>query len=238
MDRSPSRSPIVGPLALALALSVACAPAPDDGGTGPAAGEEPGGTFGTGPGPEPGTVEEPLIELRYEGGLIKNPDPTPFVRVYPGGRVLIHYPAYMKKAGDYELQLDDAELQELLSSFADREMLTTESDELEVMAARVRAEEQLLTPPDDHGVTTVVEIHADSFTETGREDPTLLEIDRTLTARSLPSAEALEAVVDPELRRLQLFGRGVRSLEALAERPDLEPVEPSEADPDSGRNDR
>ena len=30
--------------------------------------------------------EEPLLELSYQGGMIANPDPTPFVRVYPGGR--------------------------------------------------------------------------------------------------------------------------------------------------------
>lgn len=231
-------SAAVAPAVVALALLWGCAPGPtDDGDTAgddTGAAEEPGGSFGYPPETVPEEVAEPLLELRYEGGLIKNPDPTPFVRVYPGGRVLIHYPAYMKKAGDYELQLDEQELEELLSSFADREVLTTESDELAAMAAAARADDQLADVADDHGVRTVVEIRADSFTEAGATEPTLMEIDRTLVAEDLPSLEALAATRDPGLRRLERFTRGVRRLESLAERTDLEPVTPSEAG--EGRN--
>lgn len=241
MNRSLRRSPfrrwaaraLIPALLLALPWVAACGPGPESGG-GPSASQEPGGSFGYQAPPSdpsaPEVVQEPLLELRYEGGIIKNPDPTPFVRVYPGGRVRIHYPAYMKKAGDYELQLDDAELQELLSSFADRDVLTTESGQLEALAADVRADQELADVLDDHGVKTVVEIRADSFTAAGEQAPTLLEIDHTLTAQGLPSLEALEATTDPQFRRLQLFTRGVRELEALGARPDLEPIEPSDAD--------
>jgi hypothetical protein len=172
---------------------------------------------------QPAELAEPLLALSYQGGFIKNPDPTPFVRVYPGGRVLIHYPAYMKRAGDYELQLSESEIEALLSSFADRQVLTLEPDALNQMAAQVRAEEGLSVPEGDHGVATVVEIRADEFTSAGEEEPSLIGVDRKITALELPPAEA---VAEPRFRELRRFAAGVQQLEALAERPDLQPVEP------------
>ncbi len=209
-------------LALALAgAGLACAGGEPPSGTAAA----PEGTFGYQP-EAPAEVQEPLLELSYQGGMIKNPDPTPFVRVYPGGRVLIHYPAYMKNAGDYELQLGPEELDELLSSFADQQVLTVESDQLEMMAAEARAEQAPLVPPDDHGVATVVEIRAESFTPAGETAPTLIDVDRRLVAQDLPPAEAL---TDPRFAPLRGLAEGVAQLEALAKRSDLRPVEPAPA---------
>lgn len=202
--------------ALALALVFACAP------DRPASDGAPRGSFGYETEPPPGG-EEPLLELSYEGGMIKNPDPTPFVRVYPGGRVLVHYPAYMKKAGDYELQLGDEELEGLLASFADEEVLTAESEELNAMASSLRAEGEMVERPDDHGVAAVVKIQAESFTPAGREEPTMLGIDQRLVLEDMPPADA---EVDPRFRPLTELARGVRALESLADRPDLERVEP------------
>lgn len=207
----------IGLLALALPLALACAPeAPPP----PTAAR---GSFAYGTAPEAAADEAPLLELSYEGGLIKNPDPTPFVRVYPGGRVLIHYPAYMKRAGDYELQLGEREIEELLSSFATPEVLDAEPETLAAMAAEVRAEEGLVEPVDDHGVAAVVEIRAESFTPAGADEPTLLDVERRLVAQELPPAE-LE--VAPRFQALSDLATGVRALEALAARPDLEPVAP------------
>ena len=84
----------------------------------------------TPPPEQPGTLtyqtepETLLLELAYEGGMIANPDPTPFVRVYGNGRVVVHYPDYMKKAGDYELELSEEEIESLLQSFSDQSLLT------------------------------------------------------------------------------------------------------------------
>lgn len=40
----------------------------------------------------------------------------PLITIYGNGKVRIHYPNYMKKAGDYEFWLSDTELDDLLSS--------------------------------------------------------------------------------------------------------------------------
>ena len=161
--------------------------------------------------------EEPLLELSYEGGLIQDPDPTPFVTVFPNGRVVIHYPAYMKKAGDYELNLEDEELQQLLGSFADQSMLDLELNDLNMLAAEAVAEEGPEELPNTHGVSTVVQIRAESFTPDGEEEATLEDVSTGLMVQDLAS----RAEVAPGARLLQDFASGVQKLEDLADRDDL-----------------
>ncbi len=169
--------------------------------------------------------EEPLLALSYEGGLIQDPDTTPFVRVYPNGRVLIHYPAYMKKAGDYELQLDDEELQRLLDSFADQSMLDLDFDALNMVAAEAGPKDL----DDTHGVSTVLQIRAESFTPDGEEDATIKEVQTGLMVQDLAS----RASAAPGSRLLQAFASGVTGLESLAERADLRRVMPPQDEPEA-----
>jgi len=176
------------------------------------------------------TSEEPLLQLSYEGGMIKDPDPTPFVRVYPNGRVLIHYPAYMKKAGDYELDLSLEEVQELLASFADESLLVLEPEALQARTSEALSVAAPLEIPDTHGVATVVQIRADSFTREGEDEPALMAVDHRISATNLAAtAKAL-----PQFRRLQDVARGVKGLEALADRADIEPVNLDESNPGGG----
>lgn len=208
--------------AVLLALLTACG----DGGGEPAPAAATKGTFEL-PTETPPETQEPVLELSYEGGLIKNPDPTPFVRVYPDGRVLVHYPAYMKRAGDYELRLSDDELRDLLASFADGEVLTMEEEGFRTMAARALAEEGPVERSDDHGVTTVVEIRAESFTPDGADEPMLLDVERTLRIDDMPPEDL---AAEAGFRPVMAVAGGVRRLEALAERDDLQPVGGSESE--------
>jgi hypothetical protein len=49
-----------------------------------------------------GTVVVSFMEVL---GEIKDQDPGPSVRVHGDGYVIVHYPRYMKRTGDYALQL-------------------------------------------------------------------------------------------------------------------------------------
>ena len=64
------------------------------------------------------TAAEPVIEYNLVHDMLAEPDPTPLLRVYGNGRVHVHYPVYMKKAGDYELQLSKPELNALIRELA------------------------------------------------------------------------------------------------------------------------
>lgn len=65
------------------------------------------------------TSSEPLIEFNLVHHMIAQPDPTPLLRIYGDGRVHVHYPAYMKKAGDFEMHLNRGQVIELLRMLSD-----------------------------------------------------------------------------------------------------------------------
>ena len=60
---------------------------------------------------DPGTV---VIQLAEYVGI--EGDDTPLLRIYGGGRVQVHFPVYMTRAGDYSMQLMPGELDDLLQS--------------------------------------------------------------------------------------------------------------------------
>ena len=62
---------------------------------------------------------EPVIYYQQNIQMLANIDDRPSLTVYGDGRVLVHYPVYMKRAGDYEMRLDESELVSLLQSLSD-----------------------------------------------------------------------------------------------------------------------
>ena len=60
----------------------------------------------------PSTV---VMQLTQDVGV--EGDDTPLLRIYGDGRVLVHFPVYMRRAGDYGLRLDSTELDGLLQTF-------------------------------------------------------------------------------------------------------------------------
>jgi hypothetical protein len=60
---------------------------------------------------DPDTV---VLSYTQTPDMLGNPDTTPMIRVYGDGEVLIHYPVYMKRAGDYQVFLNPGELRKLL----------------------------------------------------------------------------------------------------------------------------
>lgn len=65
-----------------------------------------------------GSLSQPIIQFQQHVHMLAHVDDRPTVKVYGDGRVAVHYPGYMKKAGDYEMQLSDAELQSLIQSLS------------------------------------------------------------------------------------------------------------------------
>jgi hypothetical protein len=59
---------------------------------------------------------DPVIEYTLVHHMLAEQDPQPLLRVYGSGRVHVHLPLYMKRAGDYELHLTRTELDKLLHS--------------------------------------------------------------------------------------------------------------------------
>ncbi len=64
------------------------------------------------------TSSEPIIEYNLIQHMLAEPDPQPLLLIYGNGKARVHFPRYMKRAGDYELQLSRSELTALLRSLA------------------------------------------------------------------------------------------------------------------------
>jgi hypothetical protein len=92
------------------------------------------------------TLSEPVIHYRQNVHMLAVTDDMPSVKVFGDGRVLVHYPVYMKKAGDYEMQLSDKELADLLQGMSGNGIIDFEENKVkqqmrdEKKSARLRGE--------------------------------------------------------------------------------------------------
>ena len=57
---------------------------------------------------------EPILAYQQNIDMLSAIDDKPTLRVFGNGRVSVHRPVYMKKSGDFEMQLSDAELVSLM----------------------------------------------------------------------------------------------------------------------------
>ncbi|HYD47802.1 MAG TPA: hypothetical protein VEB21_05615 [Terriglobales bacterium] len=165
---------------------------------------------------DPNTV---ILSLQEDPGEVRSED-TPSVRVFGDGRALIHYPAHMKQAGDYELRLTEAELDELMRTVAESKVpeidTTRVRERKRTVLAERRARREVVHETSDATVSTV-EI------DLARYQPTASAPRRAATRvkRSLrwsgvePDAEQL-----PEIAELQGLNQVRGKLRAIMERPD------------------
>ena len=56
-----------------------------------------------------------VLEYGHLHSMLAEQDTTPLLRIYGDGRVLVHYPVYMQRAGDYELRLPAEEVESLIA---------------------------------------------------------------------------------------------------------------------------
>ena len=163
----------------------------------------------------------PVIQLGYAGGMIANPDRTPFLRIYGDGTVVVHYPKYTRKAGEYEMKLTDDELNSLLSSLAKKGLMTFDAEKVkeEKRKELKRRQEEArktgkmaVTAAIMDAATTVVEIKLDSFTPADKPAGTV----RNLNKKISWYAVEFDARQFPQVRSLVNLAAAVKELRALA----------------------
>jgi hypothetical protein len=111
------------------------------------------------------SVSEPVIHFQQNIDMLAGTDDRVSLQVFGNGRVLVHYPVYMKKAGDYEMQLADRELVALIGELAKDGII--DFDETKVKQAvseekkSARAKGELYAVSD--AVETVIVIRLDEY---------------------------------------------------------------------------
>lgn len=79
-----------------------------------------------------------IVAMREEVGELRDSDAGPSVRVFGDGRILVHYPKYMKLGGDYEAKLAPEEVDDLVRAVVDGGV--TEFDPVATKQQRVAAQ--------------------------------------------------------------------------------------------------
>lgn len=63
-------------------------------------------------------ASEPVIHYQQNIEMLAGMNDRVSISIFGNGRVLVHYPVYMKRAGDYEMQLDETELLDLIQELS------------------------------------------------------------------------------------------------------------------------
>ena len=171
---------------------------------------------------EPNT---PVVVLSRTSGEVGDPDPIPLLRIYGDGSVRVHFPSYLKRAGDYELQLSRTEMESLLASLIEKQGLlgfdplaaTRQKEEIaqQAITAAQQARIQGSVSKLMDGDTTVIEIHLDSYTAS--DGITTTDLTKKISWYGLQ----WDAQQYPGVESLQKLAAAGRELLALCQREDL-----------------
>ncbi len=206
----PNGSKRTGALAVFLALAIAAS----------AAAQTPLASFSWDE-----SAETVVVSYRDVWAELANQDPTPLIRIFGDGRVVVHHPDYTPRAGEYELQLRPAELESLLASLLDKGLATVEPEALHRSKASVERSRwqaalaadrspELFMVADDS--TSVFELHLTGYRPAGSATPTG-EIHRAVSWLGL----ATDAERYPEIEPIRRLRDAELELRALLERSDL-----------------
>lgn len=166
-----------------------------------------------------------VVEMRRTSGEIGDPDPIPLLRIYGDGSVRVHFPSYLKRAGDYELQLSRTEMESLLASLIEKQGLLG-FDPLAATRQKAQIAQQATTAAQQariqgsvsklmDGDTTVIEIHLDSYTASN--GITTTDLSKKISWYGLQ----WDAQQYPGVQTLKNLAAAERELLALCEREDL-----------------
>jgi hypothetical protein len=150
---------------------------------------------------------------------IEDPDPGPSLRVYGDGRVQVHYPRYMLRAGDYTLQLAPAELNQLVGSLISRGLAEFDAPDVRRRKRNLEARSDLFFESFD-AVTTEIELRLERYQPRDGAAP-----DRRVHKRVTWPALRADAKRHPQIAEIQDLAAAQRELLSLMHRPDLVKVD-------------
>jgi len=151
-------------------------------------------------------------------------DPTPLVRIYGDGRVVIFHPSYMKQAGQYEMMMSRDELEDLLLQLTpalmnfdaqDVKMKKQASDDLLLASASEWNEITLFDDADAE--ISVFQVNLESYQPNGKEDQKFSGLNLEKSWRGL----RFDARDHLGLEPIQALMRAENSLRALTKRDEL-----------------
>jgi hypothetical protein len=161
----------------------------------------------------------PIIEYNLIHHMLAEPDPEPLLRIYGNGRVHVHYPDYMTKAGDYEVQLSQSELRALMRSLItdgiiDFDPAPVRSQRQQLDAQRRAATGTMFYISDSSD--TVIDIRLNEY-QKGPGTARVLNLEKRFIWPDLKQ----DAMRFPQLREITNANNAAQRLDTLMHREDL-----------------
>lgn len=154
-----------------------------------------------------------VVSFHETLGEVADPDPGPSLEVFGDGRIAVHYPRYMVRAGDWADRLSPGALQDLVRSLVDEGVLDLDESTVRANLAHARAArraaarrgEATLFEASDASTTTIL-LRAD-----GRE--------HRVTWHGIRA----DAYAHPDVPEVQALRRAHDTVRQVMERPTLRP---------------
>jgi len=158
-----------------------------------------------------GTV---VVSYTHILGAIGDADKGPSLKIYGDGHMVVHYPPYMKKAGEYTLELTQGEMNRLLRSLIASKVLEFDAQavrrsKLEIDAAAQSSQPTFYSESD--APTTIIEIRLTRYTPAGSFAQEISDVDKKVSwtglgsdARRYPAVNEIQGLraAEQELRAL------------------------------------
>ena len=122
-----------------------------------------------------------VVSYTHILGAIGDADKGPSLKIYGDGHMLVYYPPYMKKAGEYTLQLTQGEMERLLRSLIASKVLEFDAQavrrsKLETDSATQSSQPTFYSESD--APTTIIEIRLTRYTPGGSFAQEILDVDK------------------------------------------------------------
>lgn len=169
-----------------------------------------------------------LVSFREIFPEFADQNPTPLVRIYGDGRVVIFHPSYMKQAGHYEMMMSRRELEDLLLQLTptlmnfdaqDVKLKKKASDDLLLASASEWNEITLFH--DSDAEISVFQINLEAYQPDGKDGQKLSGLNLERSWRGLRFDARDHLGIEP----IQALMQAENSLRALTERDELERVD-------------
>lgn len=167
-----------------------------------------------------------VVSFMEVPGEIKDQDPGPSLRIHGDGYVIVHYPRYMKRAGDYALQLSPQEMEDLMRSLIDHKKIL----EFDETAARRSKRDSAIALQEGSrsnlsavldASVTVIDLRVNRYKPAGGNGQEILNVDKKILWHGLRS----DARQYPEIEAIQSLAAVQQELLALMQRQDLKKIQ-------------
>jgi hypothetical protein len=160
-----------------------------------------------------------IVEYSQVFPQIAGADRGPRMRIHGDGRVEVHYPAYMKRAGDYQLTLTAEELDALVASLIEQGLMEFDA-QAELSRAHDGADPEGVISTVADAATTIIDLRLQRHAPGNTDAPATRTVRKRIVWRS--PDETAETASDGAA--VQKLGAAERELLEVMERADLEKV--------------